>query len=95
MSWCDVYSYWRCPNCSHENKYNLTWQHFMEFKEIPNEEYSKEKCSNCGKEYYVNNTEPNPYCFKMDKGKCKNDYIKNMVLSTDEKLTVVNECWTT
>jgi hypothetical protein len=67
----------------------------MEFKEIPNEEYSKEKCSNCGKEYYVNSNEPNPYCFKMDKGKCKNDYIKNMVLSTDEKLTVVNECWTT
>lgn len=94
MSWCDIWSYWRCPNCNNENRYNLTWQHFMEFKEIPHEKYSKERCDHCGKEYYVNNKEPNPYCFKMDRGKCKNDYIKDMVISFDEKLTIINECWT-
>lgn len=95
MSWCDIYSYWRCPNCNNENRYNLTWQHFYKFKELPNEEYSKEKCNHCGKEYYVNSNEPNPYCFKMNKGKCKNDYIKNMVVDINEKLTLVNEYWTT
>ena len=95
MSWCDIYSYWRCPNCSNENRYNLTWQHFYKFKELPDEKYSKEKCDHCGKEYYVNSNEPNPYCFKMNKGKCKNDYIKNMVVDINEKLTLVNEYWTT
>ena len=94
MSWCDIYSYWRCPNCSNENRYNLTWQHFMEFEEIPHKEYSKEKCEHCGKEYYVGKGEPNPNSFKMDKGKCKNDYIKNMVLDVNENLTLVNEYWT-
>lgn len=53
MSWCDIWSYWRCPNCEQENEYNLTWQHFIKFEEIPYEEYSKEKCKYCGKEYYV------------------------------------------
>ena len=47
MSWCDIYSYWRCPNCSNENRYNLTWQHFMEFEEIPHKEYSKEINISC------------------------------------------------
>ena len=91
MSWYDIWSYWRCPNCEQENRYNLTWQCFYEFKEIPNEKYSKEKCNHCGKEYYVNSNEPNPYCFKMDKGKCKNDYIKDFVIDTDEKLTIINK----
>ena len=95
MSWVDVFSYWRCPNCSTENEYNLTWQHYFEFKEVPGEEYSKEKCSCCGKEYYVNNKEPNPYCFRMNKGRCKNDYIKDMVLDTSEPLTIINEFLTT
>ena len=93
MSWCDIWSYWRCPNCNHENRYNLTWQHFYKFKEIPQEEYSREKCDYCSKEYYVGQSEPNPYCFKI-KSKCKNDYIKNLVINTDEKLTIVNEYWT-
>lgn len=95
MSMYDVFSYWRCPKCNHENEYNLTWQHFYKFKELPNERYSKEECENCGKEYYVNEREPNPYVFRMNRGKCKNDYIKNMVIDTDEKLTVVYECFTT
>lgn len=95
MSFCDVYSYWRCPNCETENEYNLTWQHFYMFKEIPDEPYSKEKCACCGKEYYVNAKEPNPYCFRMDRGKCKNDYIKNMVIDTNESLTICNEIFTT
>ena len=92
---CDIYSHWRCPRCNNENEYNLTWQHFYKFKELPDDEYSKEECKNCGKEYYVNSREPNPYCFRMDKGKCKNDYIKNMVFDINEKLTIIGECFTT
>ena len=95
MSFIDVFSYWRCPSCKHENKYNLTWQHFMEFKEIPNETYSKEICNCCGKEFFVNAGEPNPICFTTNKGKCKNDYIKNMVIDASNKLTIVHEHWTT
>lgn len=95
MSWCDIYSYFRCPNCKQENKYNLTWQHFYEFKEIPYEVYSKEKCKYCGNEYYVSSNEPNPFCFKIDKGRCKNDYIKNLVIGTNKNLTIVNEHLTT
>jgi hypothetical protein len=91
MSWDDIFSYWRCPNCRQENVYNLTWQYFYEFKEVPNESYSKEKCNHCGKEYYVSDTEPNPYCFRMNRGKCKNDYIRDLVLDVNEKLTIVNE----
>ena len=95
MSFVDVFSYWRCPNCQQENEYNLTWQHFYEFAEYPNEKHSKEKCSHCGKEYYVSETEPNPYCFRMNRGRCKNDYIRDLVLSIDEKLTIVREFFTT
>lgn len=95
ISWADIFNYWRCPNCQHENEYNLTWQHFYEFDEYPNEGHSKETCSNCGKEYYVSETEPNPYCFRMDRGRCKNDYVRDLVLSVDEKLTIVNEYFTT
>ena len=91
MSAVDIFSWWRCPNCDHANKYNLTWQHFYEFKEIPDEPYSKEKCVKCGKEYYVSSTEPNPYCFRMDRGPCKNDYVKDLVLDTNLKLTIVDE----
>lgn len=94
MSWCDVYSYWRCPSCESENKYNLTWQHFYVFKEIPDERYSKEKCAYCGKECYVNDKEPNPFCFRMDRGKCKNDYVKDMVIDTNENLTIGSEHFT-
>lgn len=71
------------------------WQHFFEFKEYPKEEYSRERCEYCGKEYYVSSSEPNPYCFRMDRGACKNDYIKNLVLDVDDKLTIVNEYMTT
>lgn len=95
MSICDIISYWRCPYCGQENSYNLTWQHFFKFKEIPNEAYSKEKCEHCGKEYYVSETEPNPYCFKMDRGRCKNDYVKDLVIDTNEKLTIIEEYITT
>lgn len=95
MSMCDIYSYWRCPKCKSENEYNLTWQHFYKFKEIPDEEYSKESCKNCGKKYYVNSREPNPLVFKMNRGRCKNDYVMNMVLDVNAKLTVVEEYFTT
>ena len=95
MSMCDIYSCWRCPNCQQENEYNLTWQHFYKFKEFPDDEYSKEKCYHCGKEYYVNSREPNPYCFRMNRGKCKNDYVKDMVLDINDKLTVIEEYFTT
>lgn len=94
MSWVDVWSSWRCPNCQQENTYSLSWQHFYEFKEFPDDFYSKEVCRNCKKEYYVNAREPNPYCFRMNRGKCKNDYIKDMVLDINEKLTIVSE-WLT
>jgi len=95
MSWVDVFSYWRCPNCEHENKYNLTWQHFYKFAEFPNDEHSREACENCGKEYYVDSKEPNPLVFRMNRGRCKNDYVKDMVLDVNEKLTVVEEYFTT
>lgn len=95
MSMFDIYSYWRCPSCNHENIYNLTWQHFYRFKELPDDEYSKETCNNCGKEYYVDATEPNPCVFRMSRGRCKNDYVKDMVLDVDAKLTIVGECYTT
>ncbi len=94
MSMCDWYSCWRCPNCQKENVYSLSWQHYYKFKEFPDDVYSKEVCKNCMKEYYVNPTEPNPYCFKMTRGECKNDYIKDMVLDVNEKLTIVDEFWT-
>ena len=45
MSQCDIMSYWKCPSCRHENEYNLTWQHFYIFKELPNEEYSKKNAT--------------------------------------------------
>ena len=95
MSWCSSSSFWRCSNCKHENEYELTWQHFYNFKEIHDEDYSKEKCEHCGKEYYVSKSEPNPYCFRMDRGKCKNDYVKDLVIDTNVKLTIVNEYFTT
>lgn len=95
MSMCDIFSWWRCPNCQQENRYNLTWQHFYKFKEFPDDTYSKEVCDNCKKEYYVNSREPNPYCFRMTRGECKNDYIKDMVLGVNEKLTIVDEYFTT
>lgn len=94
MSQCDIFSYWRCPNCDQENEYNLTWQHFFEFNEIHGE-FSKEKCKHCDKEYYVSSSEPNPYCFRMNRGRCKNDYIKDLVLSIDENLTIEKEYFTT
>ena len=94
MSQCDIYSYWRCPNCDQENEYNLTWQHFFEFNEIYGQ-FSKEKCKYCNKEYYVSSSEPNPYCFRMNRGKCKNDYVKDLVLSIDEDLTIEQEYFTT
>lgn len=93
MSLCDVFSYWRCPSCEHENEYNLTWQHYYKFKEIDGY-YSKETCRNCGKEYWVDSSEPNPFVFRMNRGRCKNDYIKDMVLDTNEKLTIVAEYFT-
>lgn len=95
MSLVESYSYWRCPGCEIENKQRLTWKHVLKFKEIPDEEYSIEKCSNCGKEYYVNLSDPNPYCFKMNRGPCKNDYVKNLVIDANEKLTIVGEYYTT
>ena len=98
MSWMSVLSYWRCQNCQTENQYDLTWQHFYEFKEIPNEMYSIEKCKCCGKEYYVSETEPNPLCFKMNRGPCKNDYVKDLVMDIEEannKFTIIGQCWTT
>ena len=95
MSWVDIFSYWRCPNCDHENEYNLTWQHFYKFKELPDDEYSKETCKNCGKEYYVDSTEPSPFVFRMNRGLCKNDYVKDMVLDVNKNLTIVGECFTT
>lgn len=95
MSWIDVFSYWRCPNCGRENRYNLTWQHFYQFKELPDDKYSKETCGHCGREYYVDETEPNPLCFRMDRGRCKNDYVKDMVLDVNANLTIVNEFFTT
>ena len=94
MSQCDIFSYWRCPNCRQENEYNLTWQHFFEFSEICGT-FSKEKCEYCDKEYYVNSSEPNLYHFRTNRGRCKNDYIKKMVLSIDEKLTIEKEYFTT
>lgn len=94
MSFMDVFSYWRCPNCQQENEYSLSYQHFYVFDEYPNENHSKEKCRYCGKEYYVSEKEPNSYCFRMNRGKCKNDYVKDLVLSVDEKLTIVGESFT-
>lgn len=95
MSWIEIWSYWRCPNCRQENTYSLSWQDIYKFKEFPDDTYSKEVCHSCKKEYYVNSREPNPYCFRMDKGKCKNDYIRDMVLDVNEKLTIDNEYFTT
>ena len=95
MSWSDIFSYWRCPSCEHENEYNLTWQHFYRFKELPDDVYSKESCELCGTEYYVDSTEPNPSVFRMNRGRCKNDYVKDMVLSLDSNLTIIDEYWTT
>lgn len=92
---CDIFSYWRCPSCDCENEYNLTWQHFYKFKELPDDEYSKEVCRNCSKEYYVDSTEPSPFVFRINKGKCKNDYIKDMVLDTAAGLTIIDEYFTT
>ena len=95
MSWVDEFSYWRCPNCDSENKYNLTWQHFYKFKELPDDDYSKEICECCGKEYYVDRTEPNPFVFRMNRGLCKNDYVKDMVLDIDCGLTIISDHYTT
>lgn len=88
MSCVSVESHWRCPNCNTDNTYyNNGWMG-LEFKEYPGEEYQEKKCKWCGKEYYVSNSEPNPFVFRMNKGACKNDYIKNLVISKDEKLTM-------
>lgn len=95
MSMTDIYSWWRCPNCQEPNRYNLTWQHFYKFAELPNDRYSKEKCQYCGKEYYVDATEPGYWCFRLTKGPCKNDYVRDMVLDLDTKLTIIDEYDTT
>jgi hypothetical protein len=89
MSWVEAFSYWRCPNCNHENTYSLAWKELYRFKEYPHDTWTKETCDNCGKEYYVDITEPNPYCFRMNRGKCKNDYVRDMVVDINEKLTLV------
>ena len=89
--WIEHYSHWRCPDCQQENVYSLYWQPRYKFEEFPDDTYTKEVCEKCGKQYYVNTREPNPYCFKMNRGKCKNDYIKDMVLSVEEKLTIRGE----
>lgn len=91
MSLFESYSYWRCPKCGKENKQTLIWKRFYKFKEFETEEYSKEECEHCGKEYYVSKGEPNIYCFKTNKGRCKNDYIKNMVIDINTKVTIVDE----
>ena len=93
MSWVDRSSYWKCPSCDCENEQRLTWQHWHKFKEIPDEVYSKEQCKHCGKEYYVSESEPKPWAFKLDKGKCKN--IKDLVIDVNEKLTLIGEYLTT
>ena len=89
MSWASTESHWRCPICDTDNKYyNNGWTPYIEFKEYPKERYTREKCKWCGKEYFVSESEPNPYYFKMNRGACKNDYIKDLVLSTNRKLTM-------
>lgn len=92
MSLVDIFSHWRCPNCKHDNKYNLTWQHYYRFKEIEDVDYSEEICENCGTEFWVAKCEPQMNCFpsmqKKGASLCKNDYIRDLVLSKDLKLTV-------
>ena len=99
MSFVEVPSHWRCPNCRHVNLYYRNWQYLYSFNEILDEiEYSKETCKNCGKEYYVADTEPNSFCFpsmrKENASPCKNDYVKNLVLSTDLSITIKSTCVT-
>jgi len=99
MSMFDRFSYWRCPNCKHENTYNLTWQHFYLFNEVEDTEYSEETCSSCGKQYWVAKSEPQMSCFpsmtKAGASLCKNDYIEKLVLSKDLPLTVKSSYYTT
>lgn len=60
----------------------------MRYKEIPLELYSAAKCCHCGKQYYVAESNPDPLVFKMDRGMCKNDYIRDLVLPEDNGLTL-------
>ena len=57
--------------------------------------YSRETCSSCNKEYYVDASEPNLFCFRRHNSRCKNDYIKDLVVSTDVKVKIINEIFTT
>ena len=92
MSFMDITSHWRCPNCKHDNIYHLSWQLYYIFNEIENEVYSDETCENCGKKFWVAKSEPQMSCFpsmqKEGASLCKNDYIRDLVLSKDLKLTV-------
>ena len=92
MSMFDIISYWRCPKCQHENRYNLTWQKYYQFKEVEDVDYSDEICVNCGTSFWVGKSEPQINCFpsmlKRGASRCKNDWIKNLVLSKDLPLTI-------
>jgi hypothetical protein len=99
MSFIDVFSHWRCPNCKHDNRYNLTWQHYYIFNEVePEVEYSDETCENCGTKFWVAKCEPQMNCFpsmqKPNASLCKNDYIKDLVLSKDLPLTIKKSYFT-
>lgn len=89
MSWIDTYSHYRCPNCGMEVLYNTSHPVLYKAKETPGEEYTLEKCPFCGEEYYVNISEPNNLVFGNTLGKCKNDYIKNLVM--DKKTLTITD----
>ena len=58
MSFVDVVSYWRCPNCNSENELHHGWRSWIRYNELPMEMYTAEKCAQCGKQYYVAESEP-------------------------------------
>ena len=80
MGWFDTYSNYRCHDCGMEIRYNTSHPVLYKAKETPGEEYTLETCPCCGEEYYVNISEPNHMVFGITLGKCKNDYIKNLVM---------------
>lgn len=90
MSFLEANSWWRCPDCNTENVQQLTFFTSYKIKEYPLDTWTLEECENCKHNFYVDITEPSPYCFKLDRGRCKNDYIKDMVLKADySKLTIL------
>ena len=92
MSFMDVVSYWRCPNCNSANELHHGWRSWIRYRELPMEMYTAEKCDQCGRQYYVAESNPDPIVFKMDRGRCKNDYIRDLVLPEDHGLTLDFEC---